>query len=33
MIDEKFFRVFEGKMGFLFYASKEENEIEENDEK
>ena len=33
MIDKKFSRVFEGNMRFSFYASKEDNEIEEDDEK
>ena len=32
-IDEKFSRVFEGNMKFLFCASKENNEIEEDDER
>ena len=31
-IDEKFSRVFEGNMRF-FFSSKEDNEIEEDDER
>ena len=33
MIDEKFSRVLEGKMRFSFCALKEDNEIEEDDER
>ena len=32
-IDEKFSKVFEGNMIFSFCASKEDNEIKEDDEK
>ena len=33
MMDNKFFRVFEGNMRFSFCASEEDNEIEEDDER
>ena len=32
-IDEKFSKVFEGNMRFSYCASKEDNEIEEDDER
>ena len=33
MIDDKFYRVFEGNMRFTFCTSKEDSEIEEDDER